>query len=125
MSKKDPIAMARMAPFVSFLDVGHRFNGGPHKSTFPENEESWNFRRENGIEPLSLLWLRFRAWSLVQWMKSGTGPKKLLNWSLRVVRRVRSFSVSGMFPVKELLERSNAIMLGETLVGTVPEKLLC
>lgn len=58
-------------------------------------------------------------------LRSGTDPEKELNWRLREVRRVRFFSVSGMFPVKELLERSNAIMLGETLVGTVPEKLLC
>lgn len=67
MSKKDPIAMARIAPVVSFLvcffgrkamdggGTGHGFNGGPHKSSFPENEESGKVWREDGIEPLSWL----------------------------------------------------------------------
>lgn len=57
-------------------------------------------------------------------LRSGTDPEKELNWRLREVRRVRFFSVSGMFPVKELKERSKLVIWGETLRGISPEKLL-
>lgn len=135
MSDNDPITMARIAPVLSFLvcflgrkamdagGIGHGFKGGPHKSWLSENEESGKFWREDGIDPLSRLWLTFKSRSRVV-LRSGTGPEKELNWRFREVRWVRFSRVSGMIPVKELNDRSKLLIWGETRRGRSPEKLL-
>lgn len=60
------------------------FKGSPHKSEFPTKEEFGNFWRDNGIEPLRLLWLILICFSLGR-VILGMGPESKLFWRLKPV----------------------------------------
>lgn len=99
-------------------------NGGPHKIEFPVNEEIGNFPSEYGIDPFSMLWLKFSSLSLGR-LKSGIEPVNELNWSLNIVSRSKFLIVGGMLPLKKLKDKSNTLSWAEREVGISPENLLC
>lgn len=55
----------------------------------------------------------------------GIEPERELFWRFNLVRRVKFWMDSGIFPVNELNERSSTFMWGGNVAGMSPLNLLC
>lgn len=73
---------------------------------------------------MRLLQLTFKRLSF-KGLTSGMAPERLLFWRFNPVSCVRFQIASGMWPVKELNDRSSTASWGENEAGISPEKLLC
>ena len=105
--------------------MAHDFRGSPHNIVFPAKDELGNLPSSEGIEPLRWLLLKFKSLRLVV-SRIGIGPESLLFWRLNFVSCFWFCKVVGIFPVKELNERSSILRFWDKKVGgSSPEKLLC